>query len=48
VAEALLAERSAAREAKDWGRADEIRDRLTALGWEVREEAGGARLVPRR
>jgi cysteinyl-tRNA synthetase len=47
-AQALLAERAAAREAKDWGRADEIRDRLAELGWEVRDEAGGARLVARR
>jgi len=47
-AESLLAERQAAREAKDYGRADEIRDRLAELGWEVRDEAGGARLVRRR
>ena len=46
-AEALLAERQEARAAKDFARADEIRDRLAELGWEVRDEAGGARLVPR-
>jgi cysteinyl-tRNA synthetase len=46
-AEALLAERQAARAAKDFARADEIRDRLAGLGYEVRDEAGGARLVPR-
>jgi len=44
---ALLVEREAAREAKDYGRADELRDELAALGWEVRDEAGGARLVKR-
>jgi cysteinyl-tRNA synthetase len=44
-AEALLAEREAARAAKDFGRADEIRDRLAGLGWEVRDSAEGARLV---
>jgi cysteinyl-tRNA synthetase len=44
---ALLEERNAAREAGDYDRADEIRDRLLELGWEVRDEAGGARLVPR-
>jgi cysteinyl-tRNA synthetase len=44
----LLAERGGARERKDWARADEIRDRLAELGYEVRDEAGGARLVPRR
>jgi cysteinyl-tRNA synthetase len=43
----LLAEREAARAAKDFGRADEIRDRLAELGWEVRDAEGGARLVPR-
>jgi len=43
----LLEARNAAREARDWGRADEIRDQLDALGWEVRDGAEGARLVPR-
>ena len=47
-AEALLDERGEARERKDWARADEIRDELAALGYEVRDEAGGARLVPKR
>jgi cysteinyl-tRNA synthetase len=46
-AETLLAERQAAREAKDFARADEIRDRLAELGWEVRDAAVGARLVPK-
>jgi cysteinyl-tRNA synthetase len=46
-AEKLLAERQEARGAKDYARADEIRDRLAELGWEVRDEAGGARLVRR-
>jgi cysteinyl-tRNA synthetase len=44
---ALLEERNAAREAGDYDRADEIRDQLLELGWEVRDESGGARLVPR-
>ncbi len=44
-AERLLAERQAAREAKDFERSDAIRDELAELGWEVRDEAGGARLV---
>jgi cysteinyl-tRNA synthetase len=43
----LLAEREEARAAKDFERADEIRDRLAALGWEVRDGAEGARLVPK-
>jgi cysteinyl-tRNA synthetase len=46
-AEGLLAERDEARAAKDFGRADEIRDRLAALGWEVRDSVEGARLVRR-
>ncbi|HEY2335023.1 MAG TPA: cysteine--tRNA ligase [Solirubrobacterales bacterium] len=46
-AEELLMERQEARAAKDFGRADEIRDRLAELGWEVRDSAGGAKLVPK-
>jgi cysteinyl-tRNA synthetase len=44
-AERLLAERQEARAAKDFERSDAIRDELAELGWEVRDEAGGARLV---
>jgi cysteinyl-tRNA synthetase len=47
-AEELMAERERARAAKDFERADAIRDRLAGMGWEVRDEAGGARLVRRR
>jgi cysteinyl-tRNA synthetase len=46
-AEKLLEERQEARAAKDFGRADEIRDRLAELGWEVRDGAEGAKLVPK-
>ena len=46
-AEALLVEREEARAAKDFARADEIRDRLAAMGWEVRDSAAGAKLVPK-
>jgi cysteinyl-tRNA synthetase len=46
-AEKLLEERQEARAAKDFGRADEIRDRLAELGWEVRDGADGAKLVPK-
>jgi cysteinyl-tRNA synthetase len=46
-AERLLAEREEARSAKDFDRADAIRDRLGELGWEVRDGAEGARLVRR-
>jgi cysteinyl-tRNA synthetase len=47
-AERLLADREEARSAKDFERADAIRDQLAAMGWEVRDEAGGARLVRKR
>ncbi|HEX3734302.1 MAG TPA: cysteine--tRNA ligase [Solirubrobacterales bacterium] len=46
-AEELMAERQEARAAKDFGRADEIRDRLAEMGWEVRDSADGPRLVPK-
>jgi cysteinyl-tRNA synthetase len=46
-AEKLLTERGEARAAKDFERADEIRDRLAELGWEVRDSAEGAKLVPK-
>jgi cysteinyl-tRNA synthetase len=46
-AESLLAEREQARAAKDFAHADEIRDRLAELGWEVRDSADGAKLVPK-
>jgi cysteinyl-tRNA synthetase len=44
-AERLLAEREAARSAKDFAAADAARDRLRELGWEVRDTAEGPRLV---
>jgi cysteinyl-tRNA synthetase len=46
-AEKLLQERQDARAAKDFARADEIRDQLAAIGWEVRDSADGPRLVRR-
>ena len=45
--EALLAAREEARAARDFARADEIRDRLAELGWEVRDSSDGAKLVPK-
>jgi cysteinyl-tRNA synthetase len=47
-AEELLAQRQEARAEKDFDRADSLRDELAALGWEVRDETDGARLVRRR
>jgi cysteinyl-tRNA synthetase len=43
-AEALLAEREQARAAREFERADRIRDRLAELGWEVRDTSEGASL----
>jgi cysteinyl-tRNA synthetase len=46
-AERLAAERQEARAAGDYGRADELRDRLAEMGFEVRDTADGPRLVRR-
>ena len=42
----LLEEREAARGARDFDRADSLRDELASRGWEVRDTPQGARLVP--
>lgn len=42
----LLAERSAARETRDFERADTLRARIAALGWEVEDRAGGSSARP--
>jgi cysteinyl-tRNA synthetase len=47
-AERLLAERQEARAARDFERADRLRDELTERGYEVRDTPAGARLVRRR
>jgi len=46
-AERLMGERQEARAARDFARADEIRDQLAELGFEVRDSADGPRLVPK-
>ena len=43
----LMEEREKARAERDFERADEIRDRLAGLGWEVRDSAEGPSLVPK-
>jgi cysteinyl-tRNA synthetase len=43
----LMEEREKARAAKDFARADELRDRLAEMGWEVRDSAEGPSLVPK-
>jgi cysteinyl-tRNA synthetase len=47
AAEKLMLEREQARVAKDFARADAIRDELAALGWTVRDSAEGPSLVPK-
>jgi cysteinyl-tRNA synthetase len=44
----LVAERSAARTARDFARADELRDRILALGWTVTDRPDGSSEVARR
>jgi cysteinyl-tRNA synthetase len=44
TARALLAERTTARAAHDYGRADQLRDDLAGLGWDVVDEPTGSRL----
>jgi cysteinyl-tRNA synthetase len=43
----LAAERDEARAARDFERADQIRDQLAESGWEIRDTPEGARLVRR-
>jgi cysteinyl-tRNA synthetase len=43
----LAADRDEARAARDFERADQIRDELAAAGWEIRDTPDGARLVRR-
>jgi cysteinyl-tRNA synthetase len=45
--ERIAADREAARAARDFERADRLRDELTERGWEIRDTPDGARLVRR-
>ncbi len=44
---ALLATRDAARAAKDYARADALRDELAAMGWDVIDGPAGSRMTRR-
>jgi cysteinyl-tRNA synthetase len=44
-ARSLMDEREAARAARDWARADALRDQLRELGWEVRDGSNGPELL---
>ena len=41
----LAEERENARREKNWKRSDELRDRISSLGWEVRDTKDGAKLT---
>jgi cysteinyl-tRNA synthetase len=43
----LARDREAARREKNWKRSDELRERIFALGWEVRDTKDGQKLTPR-
>jgi cysteinyl-tRNA synthetase len=43
----LMQEREEARAAKDFQKADDLRDQLAAMGWTVRDSADGPSLVPK-
>jgi cysteinyl-tRNA synthetase len=43
----LAKERENARCGKDWKRSDELRDRISKLGWDVRDTKRGQKLTPR-
>ena len=43
----LAKEREKARREKNWKGSDELRDRISALGWEVRDTKDGQKLTPR-
>jgi len=47
AAHELMVKREEARAARDFERADAIRDELAGRGWEVRDSADGPRLVPK-
>ena len=40
-----MEERAAAKKAKDWATADAIRDKITALGYSVKDTAQGPQLT---
>jgi cysteinyl-tRNA synthetase len=43
----LAKEREKARREKNWKRSDELRERISGLGWEARDTKGGQKLTPR-
>lgn len=43
--QALVDERQAAREAREWGRSDELRDAIAVLGWQVKDTKQGPQIT---
>jgi cysteinyl-tRNA synthetase len=43
--EALAAERAAARTAKEWKKSDDLRDKIAALGWVVKDTKEGQKVT---
>ena len=43
----LAEQRKNARREKNWKRSDELRDRISALGWDARDTKDGQKLTPR-
>jgi cysteinyl-tRNA synthetase len=43
--QSLVGERQAAREAREWGRSDELRDAIAALGWQVKDTKQGPQIT---
>lgn len=43
---ALLEERESARSAKEWNLADDLRDKIEEMGWQVMDTPNGSELVP--
>ena len=44
-AQALVESRQKARAAKDWAMADELRQKIAELGWEVQDTPDGPKLI---
>ena len=42
----LVEEREAARARQDWAASDDLRERIAAAGWEVRDTSSGPELAP--
>jgi len=43
----LAKDRENARREKNWKRSDQLRERISALGWEVRDTKDGPKVTPR-